>query len=323
MDQLRKVVLTHVDLDGACSGWLATRAFDTERLMSSNYHEVSEKLEAIFYSYGSENELIITDLNILPKDLEYAMTHFRKVTIFDHHPSSELFKPLQDINKNFKLYYSDKVCATTLVQKYMIDNGHEFTDLEKKYFRYVNIYDTWQSDHKEFIYGRMANDIFWMYGWSYFVDKLKKNGVFDIPTGLTHDELKHCKDTFDQIKHVGNTAEWYNTDCGSTVAILEKDQKVAINHISDYIDSQTGIYYIVYYDGYKYRCSVRVRKDNTGNYELGSELNKFIKTSEVINNCGGHGDAAGIAFEQGTDLADALTELERFDTFMFEERIAS
>ena len=283
--------------------------------MSANYSEVTNVLAQAYYSYGQGNDLVITDLNILPEDLQFALKHFNTVTIFDHHPSSEDFIPLEKINNRFKIYFSNDVCATTLVQTYMMDQGHEFTDIEKRYFRLVNIYDMWKSDHKEFIYGRIANDIFWMYGWNGYLKKLQQE-VFDIPKGLSHEELQHAKKSFDDIDQAGRTAEWYNTDCGSTIIILEDHQKPAINLISNYIDSETGIYYIFYYGG-RFRCSVRVRGSHNDNYDIGGELRAFIETSELLDTCGGHRNAAGSAFKTNVQLGDALTEMERFDSFLF------
>ena len=157
MSNRETIVITHTDLDGVSSGYLAGRAFDTKIIMSANYSEVTNVLAQAYYSYGQGNDLVITDLNILPEDLQFALKHFNTVTIFDHHPSSEDFIPLEKINNRFKIYFSNDVCATTLVQTYMMDQGHEFTDIEKRYFRLVNIYDMWKSDHKEFIYGRIFN----------------------------------------------------------------------------------------------------------------------------------------------------------------------
>ena len=271
----------------------------------------------MFHSYGGHKNLIVTDLNILPSQLHYALNNFNSVTIFDHHPSSADFIALEEISDKFEIYFSEEVCATTLVQTYMMEQGHEFTETEKKFFRYVNLYDIWKNEHKEFIYGRMANDLFWYYGWTHFLGKLKKNGVFDIPSGLEHKELQHCKKVFDDIQHVKQTAEWFNTDCGSTIVILEHDQKVAINHVSELFDSQTGIYYIMYFGGV-YRCSSRVGNNHRGNYDLGGSLKEFIKESDPSANGGGHAAAAGMAFERGVKLGPALKEIERFDTYIFE-----
>lgn len=313
---IKTVVLTHTDLDGCVSGWLAGRAYETESVLSCNYHEVTEKLEMAYFSYGKNTDLVITDLNILPENLQYALIHFNTVTIFDHHPSSEAFIPLMDINDKFKLYWNDKVCATTLVQKFMQDSGYkEFTDIEMDFFRFVNLYDNWKHEHREFPYARMANDLFWHYGWSNFLNKLKTEGALDIPDGLTHEELQHCKDNFLAIEQAGRECEWYNTDSGSTIAILEEHQKVAINNLSEHIDSQTGIYYMVYF--YKnWKCAMRVRHDHQDNYHLGKGLEKFFETSDLLDNCGGHANAAGSSFKKDVKMPEALAEIERFDTFL-------
>lgn len=314
--QTEIVVITHTDLDGVTSGYLAGKAFNTDRIMSANYHEVQEKMRMVHALHGDVH-LVVTDLNIVPDDCMYALLNFKTLTIFDHHPSSEDFLPLEKINPKFKIFFNDKVCATTLVAQFMMSNGHEFQDHEMKFFRYVNIYDTWKHDHPEFVLGRMANDLYWKYGWTYFLDKLRRKGIPDIPDGLEPDELKHIKQVFLDIEKAGRSAEWYNTDCGSTIVIIEQDQKIAINHFSDMIPTQTGIFYIIYFGG-QYRCSIRVDNNNDGNYKIGQELEKFIKTSDVINNCGGHDSAAGCAFERGIKLPEALTEIEKFDSYLFE-----
>lgn len=311
------IVITHTDLDGVVSGYLAGLHFGTNVVISSNYHEVTKKMKQAYEDYGKVN-LVITDLNILPSDLQFALKHFNYVTIYDHHPSSEDFLPLEEISDKFTIYFNDKICATTLVEKDMILQGYEFSDKDKEFLRFVNLYDNWKVDHKDFIFGRMANDLFWYYGWTNFLYKLRDDGLPDIPEGLSHKELKHCRETYDNIAKAGREAEWYNTDCHSTIVILEEDQKIAINHISNYIDSQTGIFYIIYYSQGVFKCSVRVGASHRDNYRMGDHISNFLETCEVFETGGGHDNAGGMSSGKGRALAEILNEVERFDSFIFE-----
>lgn len=313
---MTNIVLTHNDLDGACSGHLAGIAFDTNIIKHTNYHDVMKNLERYRDDYGWVN-LIITDLNILPEELQFAMKHFKTVKIFDHHPSTTKFEPLPAISNKFKLWFDETKSATSLIYNYMVEQGHEFTDIEKNFYKYVNIYDLWLINDKEFPYARMANDLFWDYGIAQFAQKLKLNGAFDIPDGLTKPELATCKKAFDTINLACQEAEWYNTDSHSTIVILSNEQKLAINHVATLMKSHTGIFYVVYYSG-KFRCSTRVDAANKGNYMMGDWWQEFQKDSVLVTGAGGHADASGVTFVPEAELPFVLKEIERFDAWVFQ-----
>lgn len=310
------VVLTHTDLDGVCSGYLAGIAFETDVVVSSNYNEVRKKLQYLSTDYPS-SDLIVTDLNLLPEDLQFALKVFKTVTIFDHHESSSLFEGLGEVNDRFELYFNGNICATTLVYAYMQRNGHSFTKEEQNFFRLVNLYDIWHSEDEDFKYARMANDLFWHYGWRGFYNKLLNQKCFDIPYGLPEAELLTCKAAFEKIDHAGEQAEWYNCASGSTIVMLTNEQKVAINMIPQYKQSETGVYYIVYFSNGVYRASIRIRGDHAGEYPFTNILDAMARDNEFVDNAGGHDNAGGMGFIKKVELAQALEIIEEMDAVLF------
>lgn len=313
------VVLTHTDLDGVCSGYLAGVYFETDVVVSSNYTEIARKLRLLHSDYGRVN-LIVTDLNLLPEEMQYAMKYFASVKVFDHHESSNIFSGLPEIDDRFELYFNDNICATTLMYAYMQRNGHKFSKVEQEFFRFVNLYDLWHSEDEDFKYARMANDLFWHYGWMGFYNKLKEQKAFDIPYGLPESELKICKDAFQKIDHAGTQAEWFNCISGSTIVMLTNEQKVAINMIPQYKESETGVYYIVYFSGGVYRLSVRIRGDHVDEYPFTKILNGMPKKYDQVAAAGGHDNAGGLSFKKGVDLGEALSIIEKMDYDLFPDK---
>lgn len=309
------VILTHTDMDGAASGALAKVAFKAKTVVPSNYNQIMNKLILLSTEYPDTN-LVITDLNVLPKELQYALKSFKSVTIFDHHDTTSKFIGLDKINDKFELHFNNECSATTLVYAYMQRNGYHFSDVEQQFYRYINLYDVWHSKNKDFKYGRMLNDLFWRDSWKKFHTRILKNEFYDIPEGLSHEDLVYCKKCFDDVKHAGETAEWYNTMSGSTIIMLKPEQKSAMNHIKDYIDSYTGIYYSVYF-GYGFRCSMRVHDDHSGKYKMSKFLDDYAKEDDRVENAGGHDDAGGIGFKKGLELPEVLKSLEEFDDRIF------
>lgn len=310
------VVLTHTDMDGAASGALAKIQFKAKTVVQSNYNQIMDKMVLLATEYPNA-DLVITDLNVLPAELQYALKAFNKVTIFDHHESTSKFIGLDKINKKFELHYNGECSATTLVYAYMNQRGHKFSDIEQRFYRYINLYDVWHHTNKDFKYGRMLNDLFWRDHWTKFHKRILRNEFYDIPEGLSHEDLVYCKKCFDDVKHAGQTAEWFNTMAGSTIVMLTPDQKSAMNHIKDYIHSHTGIYYAVYF-GYGFKCSMRVGDDHLDEYKMSEWLDEYAKKDERVSNAGGHDNAGGISFEKKLELPDVLKSIEEFDNGIFE-----
>ena len=173
----------------------------------------------------------------------------------------------------------------------------------------------WKIDSPEFVYARMANDLMFHYGWDVWFDKLKSGNVPDIPNGLTKEELKLCRDVFEKINSVKDTAQTIETNHGSTIVFLDSDERSAINFVPQLFTSKTNIFYIVTFVGF-YKISIRCYGDI--DVKLGKEIAKFAESVDVIQNAGGHDKAAGFSFKKDVKLETVVDVIDKFEDYIFE-----
>lgn len=313
------IVLTHTDLDGVVSGWLAERVFQAKSVISSNYTEIANKLKHIKDTYGDVC-LVITDLHVEPMDLKYALDNFLAVKMFDHHPQTEKYHELPSLDKRFTLTYDNTRSATKLVYDYGVDEKYPWSDLDTQFVNQVNMFDMWNHRDPEFPYARMANDLYWRDKFFSFMGKLRSHGALDIPRGLSKEDLKFCRESFEAIAKVKYEAEWMNTEYGSTIVFLEAHQKSAINLIPQMMGSTstTGLFYIVYYGADKYTCSVRVDDTDEPEFEMGNLMKKFSNTCEGVSGAGGHDYAGGMAFKPEVNLKGAVQIINELEDMIHE-----
>jgi len=308
------VGLSHTDLDGVSSAWLVDKIYQTEEIVKANYNEIRGSLEFLFEKYGKV-DLIISDLYLAPEDVAFVVSNFRTVVIFDHHPQSARYLPANDEIENFTIHYDESKSATKIIYDHTEIIDIPFTDVERKYVELVNIFDLWKIDSPEFVYARMANDLMFHYGWDVWFDKLKSGNVPDIPNGLTKEELKLCRDVFEKINSVKDTAQTIETNHGSTIVFLDSDERSAINFVPQLFTSKTNIFYIVTFVGF-YKISIRCYGDI--DVKLGKEIAKFSESVDVIQNAGGHDKAAGFSFKKDVKLETVVDVIDKFEDYIFE-----
>lgn len=308
------VILTHTDLDGVSSGFIAEKVFKAKSVISSNYVDIADKLKHIHDTYGAVH-LVITDLHVEPMDVQYALKTFKSVKLFDHHAQTEKYFQLPEIDNRFELYYDKSRSATQIVFDYGEENGYEFSETERKYVRYVNMFDLWMHREKEFVYARIINELYWRDKFFTFLGKLRSGGALDVPNGLSEADLKYCRDSFEKIDSVKNTAEWFNTEQNSAIIFLKEDEKSAINHIPQLMSScsKTGIFYIVYRGYDKYMCSVRVDDSKEPDFEMGNLMKKFAKTEDDIISAGGHDYAGAMSFKPHVTLKGVVELIDKLE----------
>jgi hypothetical protein len=311
------VVLTHTDLDGVVSGYLAEMGFDAQGVVSANYHEVSNKLNYIKKHYG-DCDLVITDLHIEDKDLFYALKNFSTVKLFDHHKQTKKYHSVPEAFPKFELFFDESRCATKIVADHIIEKGTVLTDDQYEYVELVNIFDLWLHKEKKFPYSRILNDLYWRDGWKASLERLRNKGIPKIPDGLSKEDLRFARESFNKIAQVGQTAEWFSTEYGSTIVILESHQKPAINFIPQMMQSDTGIFYIIYYVNGTYKCSVRVDDTDSPPFEMGDTMQMFARDYDEILTAGGHDYAGAMSFVKDIKLSRVVELIELIEDSLHE-----
>jgi len=162
--------LSHIDLDGYGCQYLANKCFNEQyqyKLSSYNANygpEVKARLEEIitaikreqFLGKDQEHVILITDLNLTPKEAKWleteAMKVGAKIQLLDHHSSGE--KTAQ----NYIWYMLDTTRSATLITYEWLKKHYDF-DKEGEYAQIVkaiNAIDIWVSEDELFEFGKVG-----------------------------------------------------------------------------------------------------------------------------------------------------------------------
>jgi len=163
--------LSHIDLDGYGCQYLTQNCFSTQKntkveSYNANYGpEVKARLEEIITaikrekfigSDDSEHIILVTDLNLTPKEAKWleekAMDVGAKIQLLDHHGSGE--KTAQQ----YIWYKLDTTKCATLITYNWLQTHHNF-DKENNFAQIVkaiNAIDIWVSEDELFEFGKVG-----------------------------------------------------------------------------------------------------------------------------------------------------------------------
>lgn len=172
---MRFVNVTHNDLDGVTCGILVKKFCDEKNIdletISANYGEIPEIFYSVIATTKEKNEklnLIITDLNVRKEVLEKILSHecVYSVVFIDHHEKEDDldFEELKRRFPNKKFYYNwnKEKCGASLTKEFLEKHGGiKYTPEMEKLVYFTNLYDVWQSTHKDFPIALKLNDIYW------------------------------------------------------------------------------------------------------------------------------------------------------------------
>jgi len=162
--------LSHIDLDGYGCQYLANQCFNEQhnynlQSYNANYGpEVKARLEEIitaikrekFLANESENIILVTDLNLTPKEAKWleeeAMSVGAKIQLLDHHGSGA------KTAEQYIWYMLDTNRCATLITYDWLRKHHAF-DPQGEYAQIVkaiNAIDIWVSDDELFEFGKVG-----------------------------------------------------------------------------------------------------------------------------------------------------------------------
>ena len=281
--------VSHIDLDGIGSQIVLRTYLGDITRMNINYNKIDEYLDIIddFCTNRHPEYVYITDLSFtfeqLTKLSNITMNHKESNFIFiDHHPFEEDYKHL--IKDNFKIIISHKASATKLTYLYMNKyNPLINTELET-FVSYVNAYDIWLQDHKEFKPGLVLNDLFWEYKIDYFWTRFKDT------YRLNNKDKENYKDLYNRKNKLFKKLE------DSNRIMKFGDNKILLIFIDEFRSHITLDYpdFLSYVIITSYgSCSVRLDHSLESNGSIKDLILDSLDHSK-IDNSGGHNTAFGI-----------------------------
>lgn len=281
-------VLTHYDLDGAGSAIAAAEYLDLSNLdiHFTGYNNIENKLKKI--KELGEN-LLILDLSLEQKHIDFIAQNFKKVFLIDHHQSS------LDKNYPFKTTIDTSRCAAMLTSEYFQNKLNIEPFGEFLYFiEHVNDYDMFTLN---LFQSRILNNIFWTY---------------EYPINFVYDYLGGFK----------NHQHWMSSEQYKKGLKIEKEKKDYINNCFSFSEKNFRVIvadkYIsdipLHFDEQNFLI---IRPKNTISFRTKNvDLSKFydILNENGFEGSGGHPNAGGTQLKNENNL----TELEKISDLFYE-----
>jgi oligoribonuclease NrnB/cAMP/cGMP phosphodiesterase (DHH superfamily) len=164
---MKRILVTHIDLDGAGSAILFKRRYPDIEVRYHDYDtidEISKELSKELWENKDEYDTIFYS-DITPNE-EYGMKMIDhpKFTLIDHHITREYLRDA----KHGNVVYSTYFCATYLTTDYLNVNTMDY-ERYRNFILAVDAYDMWKLDSEYRGLGLNLNLLFNYYGMKEFV----------------------------------------------------------------------------------------------------------------------------------------------------------
>lgn len=195
------ILFVHNDLDAVGCELVVRKVYTPSKTFYTNYYDF-EKVVNDIIQYANENnetEIIIADLSFAerPQTLQNLINHFEKVTHIDHHSYPAGF--FDGITGNYTRYIDTSACAAKHCLKYFSIKDDFLSDL----IYYIDIYDVWRAESKDFKTAQNLNSYFWNKGYQTFLASF--NGSYpDDYNDVVNTILKEQNDKIEKIKNEHN-----------------------------------------------------------------------------------------------------------------------
>lgn len=203
--------LTHWDLDGIVCHLLLKRLSPNIRSYGCGYGKLEKNVNRIILDKNIFlfDVVFVTDLAISIELSKLLHENFKTTFLFDHHETTSLIQ--NDLNPLYSNTYIDtSKCGASIVFD-ILHKKIKGTISEKTFQKIerlvelTNTYDLWKVDSKDFSEAYYLNSMFWMYGWSAFLERF-----FDGYEGLTKNELDFATtDLKKRIELFKNLKKWF------------------------------------------------------------------------------------------------------------------
>jgi oligoribonuclease NrnB/cAMP/cGMP phosphodiesterase (DHH superfamily) len=152
--------LSHIDLDGYGCQYLTSQMFDNIALFNANYGpEVQARLNEIIITIKSsdatDNLILISDLNLTPKEAKWIENEVKKIGVdlllLDHHITGQNSSQEYDWYHLNTDYSATKLTYNWLKKEFDFDGQNNFGRLVES----INAVDMWHSTHELFEFGKV------------------------------------------------------------------------------------------------------------------------------------------------------------------------
>lgn len=211
-DEIRTLIITHIDLDGfGCVMLFNYFNYTYHNMLMSDYSEYEDRQNDFNYQLLSYyDKIIYADFSPDQKSMNIIEENNIECIILDHHEAR-----LEELNKwdyNKKTYiFDNEKCGTKIVFEWLKNQYRQrYPKHLLEVIKYINAYDLWheEEDKENFAMGKSLNSLIFKHA-NYAVQGLSKH-------------IKYLKVMVDKIKY--SPQEFYLTN--SEVKLLKDDAKL-------------------------------------------------------------------------------------------------
>lgn len=304
MQNKRRVLLTHHDLDGIGCDILLSSMVNIEKKYNYGYNKIHDFI--LGNKWLNYDSIIVTDIALLKEEIEDIYDHYNENFMYiDHHsPTLGVIDKMEFAPDSIRpiLYIDTKFSGTGIIAtnfSKFINNDNLF-----KLATYIDAYDMWRhkTNPKEFAVGYNLNVLFWKYTYDTFFSKFKNgfSGFDEEDTAIIETHMKERKNAMDssEMEKFGNNSLFV---CG-----------IDIRFVNDYtlVYPEYDIFYMIYETEGIPTIGLRATVDNV---KLGHIVNRIKGEFDCITSGGGHPKAAGITLKKDTDFNTITRIVERID----------
>lgn len=174
------IVFTHCDLDMAGSVLCIEKYIPNirKKYFYTNYSDIKKRVDEIenYIKQHGNTHCLMTDISwsTHPDDLHHICSLFEKITLIDHHLYPNGFF---DNYPKLKVYHDKSKSGALLTYEYFKLNDSNL----KSIIDIIDVYDLWQSEHRDFEKSQDLNRFFWEVGREKFIEDII-NSNYKLPS---------------------------------------------------------------------------------------------------------------------------------------------
>lgn len=301
-----KIMLTHIDMDGAGCAIVMKLAFPNMIVKHCGYSTLTAKITDMVKAH-SDYKIYITDLNVSAADIEILEQSKVDYTIIDHHLADAAI----DREKlGSKMIVNTSYCATIGVFQYIKKvafnnniNAIPYSKQVQQLIKYIDDYDMWTHKHP---FSRKLNYIFDALGLFGFILAFrngmpeKNNIVWSTYNGFVTLAENQLRDAINKA----NKNKMIDDDNGLNSVVFFLDNYKYLNDICEhYLNCGHTLVYAIFTHTLN-KVSVRVNKDFD------------IAIGDILREIGGggHSKAGGFAGKiTDENVLKTMTNIEKID----------
>jgi oligoribonuclease NrnB/cAMP/cGMP phosphodiesterase (DHH superfamily) len=306
MNNRRRVLLTHYDLDGVGCDILLSKIWEFTKKHFCGYGKVKSKIDTGELAWF--DSCVVSDISLTENQFNTLEKEYGKSFLYiDHHrPSVHMIENVSPTDVT--CIVNSKFSATALILQTFHKKLLDTSPTTIKFISAIDGYDMWRyKTHPEiFARGYDLNILFWKYGYFDFYSRFSYNMSLDFLDKELYWIQKHKKER-DRVLD-----ESLKTDFGNNSLLIIN---APTNYINDYALQypEYDFYYMVCADNNgNLKLSIRTDVDNK-DLSVGQVLRDIKKGHFDIVSAGGHTQSGGVNFDKDVSLDHILDVVEEIN----------